>query len=222
MTLTLSAPWLDWDLGAPHRVLSWSLTNPGLVTARHITWREVRNADLPRDFDVARWFRAELAARGRAEAVALLTSRDLGAYETATATAEGVTATCIATVGLSNAERVGTRMDRAGHDWGTINIALCTDAALAEAGLIEMLSVAAQARTAAVIDTGHTLPTGIATGTGTDCIAVAARPGTQPFAGLHTALGVAAGRAVYDAVRQGAQVWMDHVRRPETAQGARP
>lgn len=225
MTLTLDAPWLDLDLGRPHRVLSWSLTNPGFVTARHILWREVRNADLPRDFDVMAWFRAELAGRGQGDAVAMLTSRDLAAVETAETAVDGVTAFCVATVGLSNAERVGHRIDRSGKDWGTINIALRTDMALTDGALLELSSIVTQARTAAVIDTGHLLSAGIATGTGTDCIAVAAPPGDTGFAGLHTALGEAAGRATYDAVRRGAQVWMDHVRRPEdviTPEGCLP
>ena len=68
-------------------------------------------------------------------------------------------------------------------------------------------------RTVAVAELGFRLPTGIATGTGTDCIAVAAPEGDIAFAGMHTAVGVAAGRAVYDAVRAGGAYWMKHVRR---------
>ena len=215
MKLTLSRPWLDIDLGQPHRLLSWSLTRPGFVTASRITWREVRNADLPPDLDPIAWLRRELTNRDTADAVAMLTSRDITAYETATATIDGITATCVATVGLSNAERIGTRLDRSGKDWGTINLAVITDQPLSDAALLETMSIATQARTAAVIDTGHLLPTGIATGTGTDCIAIAAPAGDAPFAGLHTPLGEAVGRAAYDAVRRCAQVWMDRVRRPE-------
>jgi adenosylcobinamide amidohydrolase len=201
------------ELGRPHRVLSWSLTRPGFVTADTILWREVRNADLPRDFDVERWLRAELAARGTPGAVTLLTSRDLDAYEVAAAVVEDVTAQAVATVGLSNAERVGTRLDRSGKDWGTINVALQISSPLTDAALIELVSIVAQARTAAIIEAGHDLPTGRATGTGTDCIAVAAPPGDQPFAGMHTPVGEAAGRAAYQAVRQGVTVWMQTVRR---------
>lgn len=213
MRLTLDRPWLELNLGAPHRVLSWSLTRPGFVTADRILWREVRNADLPEDLDVTGWLRGELTGRGREQAVAMLTSRDLTAFETEEVTVDDITALCVATVGLSNAERIGARMDRRGKDWGTINVAVQLDHALSEAALLECLSVAAQARTAAVIDTGHVLPTGVATGTGTDCIAIAAPAGEAPYAGLHTPLGEAVGRAAYDAVRRGAQVWMDTVRR---------
>lgn len=217
MSVHLDHPWLSFDLGAAHRVLSWSLTAPGYVTTDRILWREVRNADLPQELDVTAWLTEALDARGCAGAVTLLTSRDLDAYETSSAEEDGVTARCVATVGLSNAERVGTRMDRAGKDWGTINLAVQTSAALSDTALLEMLSVATQARTAAILDVGHTLPTGVATGTGTDCIAVAAPAGTAPYAGLHTATGAAVGRAVYAAVHKGAQVWMDKVRRVEDA-----
>lgn len=213
MSLHLDRPWLEMDLGAPHRVLSWSITNPGFVTTSRIIWREVRNADLPQDMDVQGWFRRELAAKGWPDAVALLTSRDLDAFEVSEATINDITARCVATTGLSNAERIGTRMDRTGKDWGTINIAVHLSEPLSDAALIETLSIATQARTAAVMDTGYQLPTGIATGTGTDCIAVAAPAGNTPYAGLHTPIGEAIGRAVYDAVRTGAQVWMDKVRR---------
>lgn len=213
MTVTPDRPWLEMDLGADMRVLSWSLNNPGFVTARHILWREVRDADLPRDFDVDGWFRRELAARDRAQAVGLLTSRNIDAFDLAEHTADGIHARAVATVGFSNAERIGTRLDRGDKDWGTINIAVQVDAGLTDAALIETLSIATQARTAAVMEAGYDLPTGRATGTGTDCIAVAAPQGNVAFAGLHTAVGEAVGAAVFEAVSRGARVWMDTVRR---------
>ncbi|WP_295045296.1 adenosylcobinamide amidohydrolase, partial [uncultured Paracoccus sp.] len=118
--------------------------------------------------------------------------------------------TCVATVGLGNAERVGHRrgqQEGQRQGYGTINIALLIDAGLTDAALIEALSIAAQARTLAVLEAGVILPSGPATGTGTDCIAVACDPGGLAHAGLHTALGEAIGRAVCDAVGQGASDW---------------
>ncbi|MCR8825758.1 adenosylcobinamide amidohydrolase [Pseudosulfitobacter koreensis] len=213
--LTLDRPWLRFDLGGPHRVLSWALNRPGFVTAEAISWREVRNADLTQDLDVLDWLTGQLALRGTPDDVCFLTSRDIRAVTEHTTTAGTATARAVATVGLSNAEHIGTRLDRSGRDWGTINVAVQTDQALAEPALIEMLAIAAQARTVAVMQVGHQLPTGLATGTGTDCIAVAAREGAAPFAGMHTDLGEAVGRAVHTAVLEGAQTWMQTVRRPE-------
>ncbi|MBI6628632.1 adenosylcobinamide amidohydrolase [Pontibaca salina] len=212
MSIRLHRPWLTFDLGTPHRVLSWAVVNPGLVTARHILWREVRNADLPQGFDAVDWLGQEVRTLGDESAVAMLTSRHLDAFETSSATVEDITARCVATVGLSNAERIGTRLDRHGTDWGTINIAVQLSCPLSAPALIEALSIATEARTAAIIDSGHSLPDGLATGTGTDCIAIAAPPGEGAYAGLHTPQGEALGRATYDAVRAGAQVWMETIR----------
>ncbi|MFX0540317.1 adenosylcobinamide amidohydrolase [Roseovarius sp. S4756] len=214
---TLDAPWLELDLGGERRVLSWAVNRPGFVLARRILWREVRNADLPADLDVEDWLQSALASRGALDAVTFLTSRDITCYHAVTAGMDGAKATAVATVGLSNAERIGQRVDRRGHDWGTINIALQLDVGqgvgLTDAALVEALSIASSARTAAIMEVGLDLPTGIATGTGTDCIAVAAAQGNIAYAGMHTDIGVAAGRAVFDAVHRGAVEWMDTVRR---------
>ena len=215
MTVRLERPWLEFDLGRTMRVLSWAVHRPGLVDARRILWREVRNADLPSDLDVPEWLRAQLASRGALDAVTLLTSRDITCHHIAEAEAEGARATAIVTVGLSNAEAIGTRLDRSAQDWGTINIALRIDSGeggLSDTALLEAMSLAAAARTAAIMGVAHDLPTGRATGTGTDCIAVAAAPGRIPYAGMHTAIGEVVGRAVHMATSTGAAEWMRTVR----------
>lgn len=208
MTLTCTPPWLEFDLGEEMQVLSFAPHRPGAVTARHILWREVRNADLPPDLDACDWLAGELSARQASGAVAFLTSRTITKYVTRSAQVGEVRADAVVTIGLSNAERIGTRLDRRGHDWGTINIALRLSAGLTPVALIEAMSIVAQARTAAVMDAGHDLPTGRATGTGTDCIAVAAPQGAERFVGLHTEAGEAIGRATYEAVLDGARDWM--------------
>ena len=205
--ITLNAPWLEFDLGAPMRVLSWSINAPGFVTSDKMLWPEVRNAHLSPEIDVLEWLQGALAARDAQNAVVLLTSRDIATYEHARAEVEGIVVDCVATVGLSNGERIGTRTDYSTRDWGTINVGLRVCAGLTDAAMIETLSIATQARTAAVMEAGAMVPAGVITGTGTDCIAVAALAGDQQFAGLHTAIGEAVGRAVYDAVYAGAMAW---------------
>ncbi|MBO9453497.1 adenosylcobinamide amidohydrolase [Tropicibacter sp. R16_0] len=205
--LKLDAPWLEFDLGQPMQALSWSINRPGFVQTSQILWREVSNADLPQGMDVRHWLAKELEHRNRKDAVVLLTSRYIERLETRTASAGDVQAQAVATVGLSNGERIGSRVDYAGRDWGTINVAVRLTASLSSAGLLEAMSIAVQARTAAVMDTQFELPTGIATGTGTDCVAIAAPAGSTDFAGLHTDIGETVGRAVYDAVFAGATAW---------------
>jgi adenosylcobinamide amidohydrolase len=217
MTITLHHPWLDWKFGADHRIFGWPLNMPGFSRANRVIWRQLRNADLPPDLEVQPWLAAELAARGAQDAPCFLTSRRIDAYCHRQVQVGEVQVECVATVGLSNAERVGARVDRSGRDWdrdlgasfGTINVAARVTTGLTDAGLIEALSILVQARTVAVMDAGHRLPTGLATGTGTDCALIAARADApaQDYAGLHTDLGEALGGAVYTAVLQAARDW---------------
>jgi adenosylcobinamide amidohydrolase len=211
----LAQPWLTFDLGAPLQVLSWAINRPGFVRTDRIVWREVRNADLPRDLDVHAWLGRALQENGLEHAVAFLTSRDVTSFTREICTVNGITAQCVATVGLSNAERVGTRIDRSGQDWGTVNIAVTVDTGLSQTGLIEMMSIATQARTAAIIEAALSLDGGLATGTGTDCIAVAAPEGAADYAGLHTETGEAVGAAVYRATLRGALQWIVDVGLPK-------
>jgi len=208
--LHLARPWLCLDLACEMPVLSWAVNRPGLVRARRTLWREVRNADLPVDLDVEAWLDRELNERNALDAVCFLTSCDIGRHEDRSATAGPVTARAVATVGLSNAERVGTRLPAAAQGWGTINIAVEIDTGLTDAARIEALSIATEARTVAITEAGLRLATGTATGTGTDCIAIAAPEGTTRFAGLHTDTGEAVGRAVHEAVSRGARGWTTH------------
>jgi adenosylcobinamide amidohydrolase len=207
--VALERPWLIATLDAPHRALGWAPHRPGFVTTDRIAWREVRDADLTRDFDAIAWLRQEMAGRGLAEAVGLLTSRDLGRYSLETACSSLISASCLATVGLSNAERVGHRQGRPAPRYGTINVLAVTDAPLSDTALIELLSIATEARTAAVMEHGPDLETGRVTGTGTDCIVVAAPPGPGVYAGLHTDVGEAVGAAVHRAVARGVADWME-------------
>lgn len=209
--VTLDRPWLRFDLGRDMQILSWAINRPGFVIFGRIVRREVRNVDLPKGMNVRKWFDRALQSQRYSDAVAFLTSRDVSFFTQSTAKVGHAAAHCVATVGLSNAERVGSRVDRQAQDWGTINLAVRLTSGLSQTGLIETLSIATQARTAAIIDARLALPTGVATGTGTDCIAVAAPKGPQDYTGLHTDIGEAVGLAVYRATALGAQQWKSDV-----------
>lgn len=201
----LSPPWLIADLQRPRRILSFAPYHPGFHTASCILLREVRDADLSADFDAKAWLGTQMDGIGHQGDVGMMTSRALNRFRL-----EHVgPVTCLATVGLGNAERVGQRRDAVARGYGTINLIISIDRGLSETAMIEALTIAAQARTLAVLTAGIMLPSGLATGTGTDCIALACDPGEQVFAGLHTELGEAVGRAVHDAVLRGAREWIE-------------
>lgn len=95
--------------------------------------------------------------------------------------------------------------------WGTINILCRASVELSDAALIEALSLVAEARTLAITGRRLQVEGGDATGTGTDCIAVAATRGGAErvgYAGKHTAIGQAIGLAVREAVGRGADRWL--------------
>ncbi len=194
------------------------MNRPGFTSTRQVVWRQVRNADLPRELDPKQWLMSELKRDGLSDTVAMMTSCEIIRHDAARVAVEAVSVECVATVGLSNAERIGRR--RSGIDQiGTINVLVKTSVPLTEAAMVEAISIVAEARTVAVLEGEHDCGTGIATGTGTDCIAVAAPrgSGTYAYAGLHTPLGEALGQAVRVVVGVGVETWLKETDRQDTS-----
>lgn len=205
--IACAPPFLTARLAAPHRTLGWSLLHPGFAVASDVVWVEVHNKDLGPSIDPQVFLRARLGEAGLPDAVAFMTSRDIRRHQLCMRRVEDVQATCLTTVGLSNGERIGARKPRQ-HRVGTINTLVHVSVPLTDGAMVEALSIVAQARTAAIVESRVGLGPSI-TGTGTDCIVVASPCRDKPvaFAGLHTAVGEAIGGAVYEATRTGAEQW---------------
>jgi adenosylcobinamide amidohydrolase len=99
--------WLIARFTQQQRALSWAIVGGGFVRTDAVAWLEVRNADLPAGVDARALLQRRMHEQGVAEAVGLLTSRRLDAFVDVTREVGGVTARCIATVGLGNALRAG-------------------------------------------------------------------------------------------------------------------
>jgi adenosylcobinamide amidohydrolase len=208
-SILCDTPILVAQFARPHAVLSWSLTRPGFTSANSVAWLHVRDDDLPLGLDPVQFLRDRMSAAGLDDAVHLMTSRDIRKHHVAEASVGLAAATCLATVGLGNAARVGSAPalhDRA----GTINLLVHVDRPLSQAAFVETVSIAAQARTVALVELEWKPHGEVLTGTGTDCIVVAAPRGDpeEQFAGLHTDIGAAVGRAAYDAITLGAKAWI--------------
>jgi adenosylcobinamide amidohydrolase len=206
--ITCDPPYLIAEFREPQVMLSWAMTHPGFQRCRKVVWLEVRNADLPPNLDPFTFLDERMSLAGHADAVALMTSRDIRWHHVKQAEAGAVSAACLATVGLSNGVRVGRRQLPA-NPVGTINILVHVSCALSQAALIETIAIAAQARTAAILALDHRLHGEAVSGTGTDCIVVAAPEGGEAarFAGLHTPIGESVGSAVFAAVLEGGALW---------------
>ena len=204
-TVIHDPPWLVARFAEPQRVISWSLNRPGVQVVDKVAWLQVSNVDLSIDLDPRDYLGQRLSAAGLSDAVGLLTARSLESARRTGQEVAGTVADCLVTLGLSNAERVGSRR-RAESDHrasGTINVLCHVSEPLSEAALLEALSVVTQARTTALLERDYRPDPslGAITGTGTDCIALACPSGDRPsdYAGLHTPVGEAIGAAVLAA-----------------------
>jgi adenosylcobinamide amidohydrolase len=209
---SLRPGWLVARFARPQAVLSWAVVGGGRRRAATVAFCQVRDHDLPVGVDARALLRARLRAAGLAGAVGLMTSRAVDRFEDVSHEASGVRARCLATVGLGNALRVGDPTGAPARV-GTINLLVAVSRPLGPGAQLEALSLAAEARTAAILDAGvASRRSGApATGTGTDCIVLACPVEARgaAYAGKHTPLGEAVGAAAYAAVRAGARRWLE-------------
>jgi len=208
--------WLALEWTEPQAVLSWAVVGGGRARARCVVWRRVDERELVPPVDARSFLRAEMKSAGYSDGVGLLTACRLDAAVDVTRSFGELSARCLATVGLGNALAAGDPPGVSGHI-GTINLICHVSTALSEGALIEALAIAAEARTAAVLASGvrSRMSEAPATGTGTDCIVVAAPEARRgaAYAGKHTVIGHLVGAAVREAVARGAAAWLAE-RRP--------
>ena len=203
-------PWLVVTFADEHETASWAVVGGGIRRARAVVWHQISDDELRPPVDARALLGMRLRDAGYGGAVALLTSRKLRSYVDVTRAYGSLEARCIATVGLGNALRAGDPPGPCGRI-GTINVLCRVSVPLAPESLLEALALAAEARALAVREAGvvSTSSGEPASGTGTDCIVIAAPKGRSPlaYAGKHTAAGHIVGASVRDAVAEGARAW---------------
>ncbi|MBI4509897.1 MAG: adenosylcobinamide amidohydrolase [Deltaproteobacteria bacterium] len=208
--LVRSGAWLVAHFDRFQRTASWAICGGGLWKSRTVAWLEVSDRDLRPPVDARRFLHARLSALGDEDAVGLLTSRSLDAFTEASRSDGALETRCVATVGLGNALRAGDPPGKGPHS-GTINILCHVSAPLSDEALLEALALCAEARALAVREAEVTSTTTgkPASGTGTDCIVVAAPEGAEPIqhVGKHTVVGHLIGHVVHEAVRRGVEQW---------------
>lgn len=196
----------------PYQWVSFAIHNGGIRKASAVAWVGVRNEELSLDLDARSLLAQRLEPQGLGQAVGLLTSRDLDRFVVESVARASTEAYCVGTVGLSNALRVGDPPHEV-PEVGTINLLCWCNAPLSELATLEALSIAAEARTAALLEAAF--PSRVsgapATGTGTDCIVVGspARGSERlDYAGKHTEIGHLLGSVVYRTVARGTAEWL--------------
>jgi len=209
-----SAPW-QWRieqrslvilLPGVHQILSWAPLRGGLVRASSIVNHQIAPGDRlatehPRSY-LQRLVRRLGLDSG---AVAMMTGVDMRKAAYAAARRGDLMAGAWCTAGCSNALRIGDPATAAEIRFGTINLALAINQPLSPCAMAEALAMATEARVAAVLEAGvsSTRTRRPATGTGTDCIAVASplRGPAHAYCGKHTVLGELIGKAAMRSCR---------------------
>jgi len=195
------------------RVLSSAPHNGGLVDADHLLILRVMenfNGTKGPFEPLADTFRNYCRRKEWAGiTVGMMTSARMTSFRSVRRSARGVEISVLVTAGISNARRAGDPaeyrvFDEVGIKPGTLNIIILTHAVLTQTAQVEAVMVATEAKTAVLQDIGATSPvTGkMATGTGTDAIAVVS--GSAPpeirYCGKHTLFGEMLASATMDAL----------------------
>ena len=117
---------------------------------------------------------------------------------------------CFATVGCGNALSVAdpasVAIEEPAPTLHTINMILTVEPGLSDAAMVEAVQIATEGRVRALYENGiKSCRSGLlATGTGTDCIAIVSLgDGVKRYCGKHTTLGELIGCAAYTSVAKG-------------------
>lgn len=195
-------------LDKPHQILSSAVLNGGLTHAEHLlNIRVPKTSSCTNSADKSLLqYANNLTIKGTV--VGMMTAAEMKSLRLEKETVQDIEIAVLVTSGLSNPRHVG---DHAEHremitnktDVGTINTIVLTSASLSQAALVEAMMIATEAKTAALVDANILSPISqkIATGTGTDAIAIVNGHGaTVQFCGKHVLFGEVLGRLVKTAV----------------------
>jgi adenosylcobinamide amidohydrolase len=195
----------------PARVLSWAILNGGFCYADHVINHQVRGDDAKFCDQPGRWLEEALSRLElQGTVVAMATAVEVKNLVQVSLSGGGNEVIGFATVGCSNALSVG---DRAGATVAapspplhTVNMILAVQPGLSDEAMVEAIQIATEGRVRAFYEAGirSSISSLVATGTGTDCIAVVSLGSERArYCGKHTQLGELIGRAAYSAVRSG-------------------
>lgn len=190
----------------PYRVLSWAPLNGGLVEARTILNHQVDIHSSSRLEPQADLIALAQSLGVESPTVGLMTGVLMDRLVRTTLQIDVLALACFATVGLSNALAVGdpaTYYERP----GTINLIVACNQPLTPPALVEAIQIVTEAKVQALYAARitSTVSAMLATGTGTDCVAIACPLSVPPshYCGKHTHLGELFGRVVRQAMEEG-------------------
>ena len=187
---------------APFRTLGWAPLGAGFSRVRAVINHQIaeddrRATEAPRTY--LRGIVRELKLDSRTTA-AMMTGAKVRRAACSTVGRGSLQAAAWCTAGCTNALRVGDRATFTEPAPGTINLIVALNQPMEQSAMAEAIQIATEARVLAVQQARIVSKRSgqLATGTGTDCIVVAALIGTPAhrYCGKHTLAGELIGRAV--------------------------
>ena len=182
-----------------HRALSSAVLNGGYCQANDfLNVRVAKHSPAPVEDPAFTLQRVSDQLHCSGLTVGMMTAASLESLRVACETISGETLAVLVTTGLENARRAGDpaeyhTLDVVPAKRGTINVAVITSVQVADEALVEMVAVATEAKVAVLHELQITSPLSgqLATGTGTDAIAIFSGHGDHRarFVGKHTLLG---------------------------------
>ena len=200
------------SFSAPVRALSWAVLNGGFCYADHIINHRVSGSDGAFCTQPRSWLRRAAVDLGlHGKIVAMATAVEMENLSQTLISGGGAEVTCFATVGCGNGLSAGDPAsvmmeDPAQPSLHTINMILTVQPGLSDEAMVEAIQIATEGRVRALYEAGiqSSASNLLATGTGTDCIAVVSvNAARETYCGKHTKLGELIGLAAYTAVKKG-------------------
>jgi adenosylcobinamide amidohydrolase len=200
------------SFSTPVRALSWAVLNGGFCHADHIINHRVRGSDGAFCTEPRSWLQRAAADLGlHGNTVAMATAVEMENLSQASMSGGDAEVTCFATVGCANGLSAGdpssvTMEDPSQASLHTINMILTVQPGLSDEAMVEAIQIATEGRVRALYEAEiqSSASNLLATGTGTDCIAVVSlNAAGKTYCGKHTKLGELIGLAAYTAVKKG-------------------
>ena len=213
ISLVHTANHIHIEFDEPYRITSSAVLNGGFVEARHIVNLKVdkHSESQPKTHELPTVTLSKYCEKQnwQGTAVGMMTAASMDSLRITREAVEDIDIIVLVTSGISNPRRAGDRAEyreisAAMTKAGTINTICLTSAKLSQSAMVETIVVATEAKSAALQKLGVMSPISneLATGTGTDAIAIASGQGPIEIAycGKHVLLGEILARLVIEAV----------------------
>jgi len=207
--LTHNEKYIHVEFSHPHTVISSAVLNGGIIQADHIVNMKVSKNCTGIESPQQTLSKYSVNNGWNGSVVGMMTSASMNSFRMNKRSEQGVDIIVLVTSGLSNSRRVGDRaesrvMNLPSNEVGTINIVVLTSAVLTPSAMVEALLIVTEAKSAVLQEAKIMSPVSnkIATGTGTDSVAVVSgyAEETIAYCGKHVLFGEILGRTVMQTV----------------------